>query len=69
MNWAQAQFWAEAEKVTEVQKLKFTKCHCIVFTCKFAREKKFPEIMYFITYDFTCEIIEVKPILIAVGAA
>ena len=59
------------EKVTDVRKLlvKFTKCRCLFFTCKFACEKKFPEIMYFSAYDFKCEIIEVKSILISVGQA
>ena len=33
------------------------------------RLQKFPEIMYFSAYDFTCEIIEVKSIQISVGAA
>ena len=66
--------WAESgpkplKKVTDVRKLKFTKCHCLFLTCKFACEKKFPEIMYFSAYDFTCEFIEVKSILIPVGAA
>jgi hypothetical protein len=53
----------------EVGKLKFTKCRCLFFTFKLDCEKKFPEIMYISAYDFTCEFIEVKSILIPVGAA
>ena len=45
--------------------------HEVSLHCKFAFEnlKKFPEIMYFSSYDFTCEIIEMKSILISVGEA
>ena len=33
--------------IHEVNSRSFTKCRRLVFTCEFAREKKFPELMYF----------------------
>ena len=53
--------------VMDVRKIKIYEVSLPCFTCEFSSEKKFPDLMYFSVYGFTCEIIEEKSILIPVG--